>query len=169
MHSLCQICAPAPATWKNWCLRVLTERKWLAPLPVRGYSPYTSLCSFYVLIYFHFSLYSIVYRYLRPLVADVAVVAKCHLSALYRHEKGKLFAQLVDLLQFYERFEINDYLAPSCSQTPVIYSERRVRRKSLSPGRMPRAIAEYVSCDLTSYHLMMFLLHRVALKLLMLH
>ncbi|KAB5520107.1 hypothetical protein DKX38_024426 [Salix brachista] len=84
--------------------------------------------------------------YLRPLVADVAVVAKCHLSALYRHEKGKLFAQLVDLLQFYERFEINDYLAPSCSQTPVIYSERRVRRKSLSPGRMPRAIAEYVSC-----------------------
>ncbi|KAJ6702448.1 hypothetical protein OIU74_013580 [Salix koriyanagi] len=70
----------------------------------------------------------------RPLVADVAVVAKCHLSALYRHEKGKLFAQLVDLLQFYER-----------------------------------AIAEYVSCDLTSYHPMMFLLHRVALKLLMLH
>lgn len=50
-----------------------------------------------------------VYRYLRPLVADVAVVAKCHLSSLYKHEKGKLFAQLVDLLQFYENFEINDH------------------------------------------------------------
>ncbi|KAF5768779.1 putative intron-binding protein aquarius [Helianthus annuus] len=37
-------------------------------------------------------------RYFKPLVADVAVVAKCHLSVLYRHEKGKLFAQLVDLL-----------------------------------------------------------------------
>ncbi|KAK4592152.1 hypothetical protein RGQ29_016595 [Quercus rubra] len=49
-------------------------------------------------------------RYLRPLVADVAVVAKCHLSALYKHEKGKLFAQLVDLLQFYEKFEINDHV-----------------------------------------------------------
>lgn len=48
-------------------------------------------------------------RYLRPLVADVAVVAKCHLSSLYKHEKGKLFAQLVDLLQFYENFEINDH------------------------------------------------------------
>jgi intron-binding protein aquarius len=43
-------------------------------------------------------------------VADVAVVAKCHLSTLYRHETGKLFAQLVDLLQFYEGFEINDQL-----------------------------------------------------------
>lgn len=49
------------------------------------------------------------YRYLRPLVADIAVVAKCRLSALYRHEKGKLFAQLVDLLQFYEKFEIKDH------------------------------------------------------------
>jgi intron-binding protein aquarius len=48
-------------------------------------------------------------RYLRPLVADIAVVAKCRLSALYKHEKGKLFAQLVDLLQFYEKFEIKDH------------------------------------------------------------
>ncbi|XP_010261266.1 PREDICTED: intron-binding protein aquarius [Nelumbo nucifera] len=48
-------------------------------------------------------------RYLRAIVADVAVVAKCHLSVLYTHEKGKLFAQLVDLLQFYEGFEIDDY------------------------------------------------------------
>nr|VDD15377.1 unnamed protein product [Brassica rapa] len=48
-------------------------------------------------------------RYLRPLVADIAVVAKCRLSFLYKHEKGKLFAQLVDLLQFYEKFEIKDH------------------------------------------------------------
>ncbi|CAN7020136.1 unnamed protein product [Brassica oleracea var. botrytis] len=48
-------------------------------------------------------------RYLRPLVADIAVVAKCRLSVLYKHEKGKLFAQLVDLLQFYEKFEIKDH------------------------------------------------------------
>uniref|UniRef100_M4DKR9 Intron-binding protein aquarius N-terminal domain-containing protein n=1 Tax=Brassica campestris TaxID=3711 RepID=M4DKR9_BRACM len=48
-------------------------------------------------------------RYLRPLVADIAVVAKCRLSVLYKHENGKLFAQLVDLLQFYEKFEIKDH------------------------------------------------------------
>ncbi|XP_012830701.1 PREDICTED: intron-binding protein aquarius-like [Erythranthe guttata] len=48
-------------------------------------------------------------RLVRPLVADVAVISKCHLSALYRHEKGKLFAQLVDLLQYYEGFEIDDH------------------------------------------------------------
>ncbi|CAN6697109.1 unnamed protein product [Malus baccata var. baccata] len=61
-------------------------------------------------------------RYLRPLVADVAVVAKCHLSALYRHEKGKLFAQLVDLLQFYEGFEINDHVGTQLTDDEVLQS-----------------------------------------------
>ncbi|KAL3814759.1 hypothetical protein ACJIZ3_016027 [Penstemon smallii] len=48
-------------------------------------------------------------RLVRPLVADVAIVSKCHLSSLFKHEKGKLFAQLVDLLQYYEGFEIDDH------------------------------------------------------------
>ncbi|KAM1811895.1 hypothetical protein ACFX12_028479 [Malus domestica] len=61
-------------------------------------------------------------RYLRPLVADVAVVAKCHLSALYRHKKGKLFAQLVDLLQFYEGFEINDHVGTQLTDDEVLQS-----------------------------------------------
>lgn len=61
-------------------------------------------------------------RYLRPLVADVAVVAKCHLSALYKHEKGKLFAQLVDLLQFYEKFEINDHVGTQLTDDEVLQS-----------------------------------------------
>ncbi|KAK6933867.1 Intron-binding protein aquarius, N-terminal [Dillenia turbinata] len=59
-------------------------------------------------------------RYLRPLVADVAVVAKCHLSALYNHEKGKLFSQLVDLLQFYEHFEINDHSGEQLTDDEVL-------------------------------------------------
>ena len=77
-----------------------------------------------ILFYFspkHF-LFSGAYRYLRPLVADVAVVAKCHLSALYRHEKGKLFAQLVDLLQFYEKFEINDHVGTQLTDDEVVQS-----------------------------------------------
>lgn len=60
------------------------------------------------------------HRYIRPLVADVAVVAKCHLSALYKHEKGKLFAQLVDLLQFYETFEIDDHLGRQMTDDEVL-------------------------------------------------
>nr|CAB3500638.1 unnamed protein product [Digitaria exilis] len=59
-------------------------------------------------------------RFLRPLVADVAVVAKCHLSALYTHEKGRLFAQLVDLLQFYESFEINDHSGTQLGDDDVL-------------------------------------------------
>ncbi|XP_057976627.1 uncharacterized protein LOC131163848 [Malania oleifera] len=61
-------------------------------------------------------------RYLRPLVSDVAVVAKCHLSDLYTHEKGKLFAQLVDLLQFYEGFEINDHVGTQLNDDEVLQS-----------------------------------------------
>lgn len=55
-------------------------------------------------------------------MADVAVVAKCHLSALYRHDKGKLFAQLVDLLQFYEGFEINDHTGTQLTDHEVLES-----------------------------------------------
>lgn len=62
----------------------------------------------------------LIYRFLRPLVADVAVVAKCHLSALYTHEKGRLFAQLVDLLQFYESFEINDHSGTQLNDDDVL-------------------------------------------------
>ena len=60
------------------------------------------------------------HRYFKPLVADVAVVAKCHLSVLYRHEKGKLFAQLVDLLQYYEGFEIDDNLGRQMTDDEVL-------------------------------------------------
>ncbi|KAK6115388.1 hypothetical protein DH2020_007657 [Rehmannia glutinosa] len=59
-------------------------------------------------------------RLVRPLVADVAVVSKCHLSALYRHEKGKLFAQLVDLLQYYEGFEIDDHQGRQMTDDEVL-------------------------------------------------
>nr|XP_027114072.1 RNA helicase aquarius-like [Coffea arabica] len=59
-------------------------------------------------------------RYIRPLIADVAVVSKCHLSALYRHRKGKLFSQLVDLLQFYENFEIDDHLGRQMADDEVL-------------------------------------------------
>ena len=55
-------------------------------------------------------------------MADVAVVAKCHLSALYNHKIGKLFAQLVDLLQFYENFEIKDHVGTQLTDDEVLQS-----------------------------------------------
>ncbi|KAI3941024.1 hypothetical protein MKX01_037915 [Papaver californicum] len=63
-------------------------------------------------------------RFLRPVVADVAVVPKCHLSVLYNHPKGRLFAQLVDLLQFYEGFEINDHTGTQLSDDDVVLAHR---------------------------------------------
>lgn len=59
-------------------------------------------------------------RFLKAIVADVAVVPKCHLSALYTHEKGRLFSQLVDLLQFYEGFEIDEHTGSQMSDDDVL-------------------------------------------------
>ncbi|KAI3839563.1 hypothetical protein MKW92_044644 [Papaver armeniacum] len=59
-------------------------------------------------------------RFVRPVVADVAIVPKCHLSVLYNHPKGRLFAQLVDLLQLYEEFEINDHTGIQLSDGNVV-------------------------------------------------
>ncbi|CAN6486639.1 unnamed protein product [Victoria cruziana] len=61
-------------------------------------------------------------RFLRPVVSDLAVVAKCHLSYLYNHVKGRLFSQLVDLLQFYEGFEIDDHDGTQLSDDDVLLS-----------------------------------------------
>lgn len=80
------------------------------------------LLSFMILIRCLLISYFFFNRYLRPIVSDVAVVAKCHLSALYTHEKGKLFAQLVDLLQFYEGFEINDHVGTQLNDDEVLQS-----------------------------------------------
>ncbi|XP_071735864.1 uncharacterized protein [Rutidosis leptorrhynchoides] len=79
-------------------------------------------------------------RYFKPLVADVAVVAKCHLSVLYRHEKGKLFAQLVDLLQYYEGFEIDDNLGRQMTDDEVLQAhyERFQAFQLLSFKKVPK-------------------------------
>ncbi|KAI3884953.1 hypothetical protein MKX03_015786, partial [Papaver bracteatum] len=59
-------------------------------------------------------------RFLRPVVADVEVIPKCHLSALFNQPKGRLFAQLVDLLQFYKGFAINDHTGTQLSDDDVL-------------------------------------------------
>ncbi|KAK7308329.1 hypothetical protein VNO77_41931 [Canavalia gladiata] len=92
-------------------------------------------------------------RYLRPLVADVAVVAKCHLSALYRHEKGKLFAQLVDLLQFYEGFEINDHTGTQLTDHEVLESHySRVQSFQLLAFKKMEKLRELALTNIGSIH-----------------
>ena len=70
----------------------------------------------------------------------MAVVAKCHLSVLYRHEKGKLFAQLVDLLQYYEGFEIDDNLGRQMTDDEVLQAhyERFQAFQLLSFKKIPK-------------------------------
>ena len=88
---------------------------------------------------------------MKPLVADVAVVSKCHLSALYTHEKGRLFAQLVDLLQFYEGFEIDDHDGTQLSDDDVLLAHysRLQAFQLLAFKKIPKVhIQVYFFCNL---------------------
>jgi len=48
-------------------------------------------------------------RFFNVLIDNHHVVVRSKLSNLYKHKKGKLFQQLVDMLKFYCGFEINDH------------------------------------------------------------
>lgn len=92
-------------------------------------------------------------RFLRPLIADVAVVAKCHLSMLYAHEKGHLFAQLVDLLQFYEGFEINDHSGTQLSDDDVLQAHySRFQAFQLLAFKQVPKLRDLALCNIASIH-----------------
>ncbi|XP_069675214.1 RNA helicase aquarius [Periplaneta americana] len=47
-------------------------------------------------------------RFFNTVLDDCHLVVRCHLSNLPEREEGNLFAQLLDMLKFYSRFEISD-------------------------------------------------------------
>ncbi|XP_053671136.1 RNA helicase aquarius [Anopheles nili] len=47
-------------------------------------------------------------RFFNTVMDDCHVVVRCSISSLVCREEGNLFAQLLDMLKFYARFEIND-------------------------------------------------------------
>eukprot|EP00850_Spirogloea_muscicola_P023959 SM000413S15642 [mRNA] locus=s413:13687:24995:+ [translate_table: standard] len=59
-------------------------------------------------------------RFVRTLLEDVALVVKCRMSALYSHPRGRLFSQLVDLLRFYQGFEIDDFRGTQLTDAEVL-------------------------------------------------
>ncbi|XP_008795569.2 RNA helicase aquarius [Phoenix dactylifera] len=92
-------------------------------------------------------------RFLKPVVADVAVVAKCHLSVLYTHEKGRLFAQLVDLLQFYEGFEIDDHVGMQLSDDDVLLAHySRLQAFQLLAFKQVPKLRDFALCNIGAIH-----------------
>lgn len=61
-------------------------------------------------------------KFVHALVEDKAIVVKCRMSRLYAHATtgGRLFSQLVDLLRFYEGFEINDHTGAQLTDEEVV-------------------------------------------------
>jgi intron-binding protein aquarius len=62
----------------------------------------------------------VICRFVRALVEDAAVVVKSRMSALYAHPRGHLFSQLIDLLRFYQGYEINDQTGTQLSDDEVL-------------------------------------------------
>lgn len=92
-------------------------------------------------------------RFLKPIVADAAVVAKCHLSTLYTHEKGRLFAQLVDLLQFYESFEIDDHVGTQLSDDDVLLAHySRLQAFQLLAFKQIPKLRDFALCHIGAIH-----------------
>ncbi|CAI5484003.1 unnamed protein product [Closterium sp. Yama58-4] len=58
-------------------------------------------------------------RFFRPVVDDMAVAARCRFSRLYRHPRGRHFVQLVDLLRFYARFQMDDHAGRQLDEEEV--------------------------------------------------
>ncbi|KAI3867565.1 hypothetical protein MKX03_010084 [Papaver bracteatum] len=92
-------------------------------------------------------------RFLRPVVADVEVIPKCHLSALFNHPKGRLFAQLVDLLQFYKGFAINDHTGTQLSDDNVLLAHySRIQAFQLLAFKKLSMLRELALANVGSIH-----------------
>lgn len=54
-------------------------------------------------------------RFLRTLLEDKAIVVRCKMSPLFQQEQGNLFAQLVDLFEYYMNFNVDDHTGRICT------------------------------------------------------
>jgi intron-binding protein aquarius len=59
-------------------------------------------------------------RFFRAVLEDSHFVVRCKLSALYSRSEGALFRQLLQILRFYENFEINDYTGQALTDEEML-------------------------------------------------
>ncbi|CEM26013.1 unnamed protein product [Vitrella brassicaformis CCMP3155] len=65
-------------------------------------------------------------RWFRPLLQSKQFEVRCRLTGISEREEGKLFGQLLDILRFYEGFEINDHTGEPLSHLEI--SERHYHK-----------------------------------------
>lgn len=59
-------------------------------------------------------------RFFLALLIDRQVVVRCRMSTLAQRPEGRLFSQLLDLLKFYQDFEINEHTGVSLSRDEML-------------------------------------------------
>lgn len=59
-------------------------------------------------------------RFCNVLLDDSHVVVKCHLSNLNRRQEGRLFSQLLEILKFYSKFEVNEFTGEPLSDNDMM-------------------------------------------------
>ncbi|XP_037087891.1 RNA helicase aquarius-like [Pollicipes pollicipes] len=92
-------------------------------------------------------------RFFNTLLDDAHLVVRCRLSGLAEREEGKLFVQLLDMLAFYSRFEINDQTGDPLSDRDMMqlhYSRitsLQVASFSKFPGLRQFSLSNVASVD----------------------
>jgi len=78
-------------------------------------------------------------RFVRTLLDDRGLAAKCKLSPLASHASGRLFAQLLDMYCYYLRFEIDDHTGAPLSDDDMMaaHYERLQRLQRLAFKHVP--------------------------------
>ncbi|XP_066245723.1 RNA helicase aquarius [Euwallacea similis] len=92
-------------------------------------------------------------RFFNTVLDDCHLVVRCQLSGLVRRSEGHLFNQLLDMLKFYTRFEINDETGDPLSDhdmTQIHYDKITSLQKaafSKFPELRPFSLANVASVD----------------------
>lgn len=86
-------------------------------------------------------------RYFRVVLEDSRLLIKCRFSPLYAQmgaAEGRLFRKLVETLQFYEGFEINDYTGEALTDADMLkaHYERLHRLQTFAFARFPAKLRQ---------------------------
>lgn len=93
-------------------------------------------------------------RFFRTYVHNCHLIVISRNSNLSKHEKGSLFNQLLDILKFYENFEINDFTGTALTENDIILEHyekiqrmQRIAFKSFQKDFKNFALANVASID----------------------
>eukprot|EP00923_Selenidium_pygospionis_P042265 GHVN01073199.1.p1 GENE.GHVN01073199.1~~GHVN01073199.1.p1 ORF type:complete len:1799 (-),score=441.84 GHVN01073199.1:775-5532(-) len=93
-------------------------------------------------------------RVVRPMLIAHQIVVRCRESELSRHKEGMLFNRLVDILDFYENFEIDDDTGEALNRQDMTSRHYRLlqRFQNLAFSKYPDILQEAALTSIRNIH-----------------